>query len=159
MNAIWWQCLYNLPHLTHACGPSLFTLWWYALDHLYCVLCLLTSVFFFCWQTIRMHYANCNSYNADFDGDEMNCHFVQVIGRDVVMCMALGVSLCVRYITLTREVYSLVCWYIRSKFTSLPLRLVIGMRYIHCEVRCGYACLPRTEQVHISLTYMDGFTC
>lgn len=21
-----------------------------------------------------MHYANCNSYNADFDGDEMNCH-------------------------------------------------------------------------------------
>lgn len=29
-------------------------------------------------QTIRMHYANCSSYNADFDGDEMNCHFVQV---------------------------------------------------------------------------------
>ena len=29
-------------------------------------------------KTIRMHYANCNSYNADFDGDEMNCHFVQV---------------------------------------------------------------------------------
>ena len=29
-------------------------------------------------QTIRLHYANCNSYNADFDGDEMNCHFVQV---------------------------------------------------------------------------------
>ena len=23
------------------------------------------------WQTIRMHYANCNTYNADFDGDEM----------------------------------------------------------------------------------------
>ena len=29
-------------------------------------------------QTIRMNYANCNAYNADFDGDEMNCHFVQV---------------------------------------------------------------------------------
>ena len=28
-------------------------------------------------QTIRMHYANCNSYNADFDGDEMNLHFIQ----------------------------------------------------------------------------------
>ena len=26
------------------------------------------------WQTIRMHYANCNTYNADFDGDEMNLH-------------------------------------------------------------------------------------
>ncbi len=24
-----------------------------------------------------MHYANCNSYNADFDGDEMNMHFPQ----------------------------------------------------------------------------------
>jgi DNA-directed RNA polymerase I subunit RPA1 len=29
------------------------------------------------WQTIRMHYANCNTYNADFDGDEMNIHFPQ----------------------------------------------------------------------------------
>ena len=28
-------------------------------------------------QTIRMNYPNCNAYNADFDGDEMNCHFVQ----------------------------------------------------------------------------------
>jgi DNA-directed RNA polymerase I subunit RPA1 len=28
-------------------------------------------------QTLRMNYANCNAYNADFDGDEMNCHFVQ----------------------------------------------------------------------------------
>ena len=28
-------------------------------------------------KTIRMHYANCNAYNADFDGDEMNCHFPQ----------------------------------------------------------------------------------
>ena len=29
-------------------------------------------------QTLRLNYANCNAYNADFDGDEMNCHFVQV---------------------------------------------------------------------------------
>ena len=29
-------------------------------------------------QTLRMHYANCNTYNADFDGDEMNLHFPQV---------------------------------------------------------------------------------
>ena len=28
-------------------------------------------------NTLRMHYANCNTYNADFDGDEMNCHFPQ----------------------------------------------------------------------------------
>jgi len=29
------------------------------------------------WQTIRMHYANCNAFNADFDGDEMNLHVPQ----------------------------------------------------------------------------------
>lgn len=28
-------------------------------------------------RTIRMHYANGNTYNADFDGDEMNMHFPQ----------------------------------------------------------------------------------
>ena len=32
-------------------------------------------------RTIRMHYANCNTYNADFDGDEMNMHFPQVRGH------------------------------------------------------------------------------
>eukprot|EP00388_Colpodella_angusta_P019739 GDKJ01049367.1.p1 GENE.GDKJ01049367.1~~GDKJ01049367.1.p1 ORF type:complete len:2039 (-),score=678.56 GDKJ01049367.1:442-6558(-) len=28
-------------------------------------------------RTIRMHYANCNTFNADFDGDEMNMHLLQ----------------------------------------------------------------------------------
>ena len=28
-------------------------------------------------KVIRMHYANCNTYNADFDGDEMNLHMCQ----------------------------------------------------------------------------------
>ena len=28
-------------------------------------------------KTIRMHYANCSTYNADFDGDEMNIHVPQ----------------------------------------------------------------------------------
>ncbi|CAG8478441.1 1597_t:CDS:10 [Paraglomus brasilianum] len=28
-------------------------------------------------KTIRLHYANCQSYNADFDGDEMNIHLPQ----------------------------------------------------------------------------------
>ncbi|XP_065184132.1 DNA-directed RNA polymerase I subunit RPA1-like [Sycon ciliatum] len=28
-------------------------------------------------KTIRLHYANCKCYNADFDGDEMNAHFPQ----------------------------------------------------------------------------------
>lgn len=26
---------------------------------------------------MRLHYANCKAYNADFDGDEMNAHFPQ----------------------------------------------------------------------------------
>lgn len=28
-------------------------------------------------NTLRLHYVNCKSYNADFDGDEMNVHFLQ----------------------------------------------------------------------------------
>ena len=28
-------------------------------------------------KTLRMHYSNCNAYNADFDGDEMNAHLPQ----------------------------------------------------------------------------------
>lgn len=28
-------------------------------------------------KTLRLHYANCKAYNADFDGDEMNVHFPQ----------------------------------------------------------------------------------
>eukprot|EP00850_Spirogloea_muscicola_P015142 SM000113S24098 [mRNA] locus=s113:326320:337241:- [translate_table: standard] len=32
-------------------------------------------------KTLRLHYANCNTYNADFDGDEMNVHFPQDAGR------------------------------------------------------------------------------
>lgn len=26
--------------------------------------------------TLRMHYANCAGFNADFDGDEMNLHLL-----------------------------------------------------------------------------------
>lgn len=33
-------------------------------------------------KTLRLHYANCSTYNADFDGDEMNVHFPQdEVGR------------------------------------------------------------------------------
>ena len=32
-------------------------------------------------RVIRIHYANCKSYNADFDGDEINVHFPQVFRR------------------------------------------------------------------------------
>ncbi|KAJ3311242.1 hypothetical protein HDV04_004151 [Boothiomyces sp. JEL0838] len=40
-------------------------------------------------RTIRMHYANCNTYNADFDGDEMNAHFPQnEIARAEAMIIA-----------------------------------------------------------------------
>ena len=37
-------------------------------------------------QTLRLNYANCSSYNADFDGDEMNCHFMQVF-ESVLHCV------------------------------------------------------------------------
>ncbi|KAI9736640.1 MAG: hypothetical protein M1834_000844 [Cirrosporium novae-zelandiae] len=40
-------------------------------------------------RTIRMHYANGNTYNADFDGDEMNMHFPQTeLGRAEALLIA-----------------------------------------------------------------------
>jgi DNA-directed RNA polymerase I subunit RPA1 len=40
-------------------------------------------------KTIRLHYANCNTYNADFDGDEMNLHAPQdPIGRIEALSIA-----------------------------------------------------------------------
>lgn len=40
-------------------------------------------------RTIRMHYANCKTYNADFDGDEMNLHVPQSeFGRAEAMVIA-----------------------------------------------------------------------
>ncbi|EMD47895.1 DNA-directed RNA polymerase I subunit RPA1, putative [Entamoeba histolytica KU27] len=42
-------------------------------------------------KTIRMHYANCNTFNADFDGDEMNLHLPQSMeARSEVMNIALS---------------------------------------------------------------------
>lgn len=41
-------------------------------------------------KTIRMHYVNCNTYNADFDGDEMNVHAPQdPISRIEALSIAL----------------------------------------------------------------------
>lgn len=40
-------------------------------------------------RTLRMHYANCNTYNADFDGDEMNMHFPQ---NEVARAEALQIA-------------------------------------------------------------------
>lgn len=40
-------------------------------------------------KTIRLHYTNCNSYNADFDGDEMNMHFPQ---NEVARAEALQIA-------------------------------------------------------------------
>ena len=50
-----------------------------------CVMMKMTFLLCSCFQarvlpgekTIRLHYANCKSYNADFDGDEMNAHYPQ----------------------------------------------------------------------------------
>ncbi|XP_062517493.1 DNA-directed RNA polymerase I subunit RPA1-like isoform X2 [Corticium candelabrum] len=40
-------------------------------------------------KTLRLHYSNCKSYNADFDGDEMNIHFPQnELGRAEVQSVA-----------------------------------------------------------------------
>lgn len=41
-------------------------------------------------STLRMNYANCKSYNADFDGDEMNLHALQtyMAKTEAELCMS-----------------------------------------------------------------------
>lgn len=47
-------------------------------------------------RTLRMHYANCKTYNADFDGDEMNMHFAQnELARAEAENIVLGDHQCV----------------------------------------------------------------
>lgn len=47
-------------------------------------------------KTLRLHYANCKAYNADFDGDEMNAHFPQSeLGRSEAYNL---VSVCKQYL-------------------------------------------------------------
>lgn len=41
-------------------------------------------------KTLRMHYSNCKAYNADFDGDEMNCHLPQ---NELARAEALNIML------------------------------------------------------------------
>ncbi|KAJ8947653.1 hypothetical protein NQ318_009537 [Aromia moschata] len=44
-------------------------------------------------KTLRLHYANCKAYNADFDGDEMKAHFPQnELARSEGTILAINVS-------------------------------------------------------------------
>lgn len=40
-------------------------------------------------KTLRLHYSNCNAYNADFDGDEINAHFPQ---NEIARSEALNIA-------------------------------------------------------------------
>ena len=68
-------------------------------------------------QTIRMHYANCSSYNADFDGDEMNAHFVQV--RASVFCFCCFFHFLLRYLYhYLHKLFCLVKFNAKSAFSD-----------------------------------------
>lgn len=54
--------------------------------------------------TMRMHYANCSSFNADFDGDEMNIHLPQ----------SLNAKADIRFAAMSRDQY------LSAKVVSLP---------------------------------------
>lgn len=51
-------------------------------------------------KTLRMHYSNCSTFNADFDGDEMNIHFPQ----DVYAKVELGSDCTCRYLMSIEEI-------------------------------------------------------
>lgn len=47
-------------------------------------------------KTLRLHYANCKAYNADFDGDEMNAHYPQ---NEIARSEAYNImSVCKQYL-------------------------------------------------------------
>jgi hypothetical protein len=47
-------------------------------------------------RTIRMHYANCATFNADFDGDEINLHLPQVCHGPRLQYPALSIMCCLQ---------------------------------------------------------------
>ncbi|KAJ2162963.1 hypothetical protein GGF46_000149 [Coemansia sp. RSA 552] len=92
-------------------------------------------------RTLRFHYLNCNQFNSDFDGDEMNMHFPQseaarselrhIMGADMTYLNPTnggplrgliqdsvdgGVILCKRDTMLTRDQYQeLLYWALRPE--------------------------------------------
>jgi hypothetical protein len=46
-------------------------------------------------RAIRLHYANCSTFNADFDGDEINLHLPQVGGGKGRPGAGAGTGACV----------------------------------------------------------------
>ncbi|CAK8697936.1 unnamed protein product [Clavelina lepadiformis] len=96
-------------------------------------------------KTLRLHYANCKSYNADFDGDEMNAHFPQtelckseafqlmltdkqyLSGKDgkPLSCliqdhMVAGVNICMRGRFFNQEEYQLLLY---NALMHLPFKI------------------------------------
>ena len=57
-------------------------------------------------KVMRLHYAICKSYNADFDGDEMNAHFPQ---NEVARSEAYNiVNVCKQYLGIISHKKSLI---------------------------------------------------
>lgn len=46
-------------------------------------------------RTIRFHYANCATFNADFDGDEINLHLPQA--SSPIICVVSNSILGIRF--------------------------------------------------------------
>lgn len=51
-------------------------------------------------KTLRLHYANCKAYNADFDGDEMNAHLPQ---NELAKCEAKEIASVVNQYLVPRD--------------------------------------------------------
>lgn len=51
-------------------------------------------------KTLRLHYANCKAYNADFDGDEMNAHLPQ---SELAKCEAKEIASVVNQYLVPRD--------------------------------------------------------
>lgn len=98
--------------------------------------------------TIRMHYANCSGFNADFDGDEMNVHLLQ-------NCMARAeasfLALSDRHLVLPTNKQPVRGFIQDFVFAAVFLSLKDSFFEIHEYSQLLYAALGRDSKRYIPL--------
>ena len=89
-------------------------------------------------KTLRLHYANCKTYNADFDGDEMNAHFPQ---GELARSEAYGIGKSLSLLFLYHNLYlsflfspSLFLFFSFSIFSSIYLPLFLSLFFFPASI-------------------------
>ncbi|MEQ2198243.1 hypothetical protein XENOCAPTIV_009992, partial [Xenoophorus captivus] len=75
-------------------------------------------------KVLRLHYANCKAYNADFDGDEMNAHFPQSeLGRaEAYTLVSTNQQYLVPKVNIRTKMTIRGCFFTKDQYTELVYR-------------------------------------